>query len=485
MVYHEHFQPLVDNMKKILITCLTVIISGSAFYFSTGFHNVWWLMWIAPIPVLIYTYYERFFTALVVAYIVGLSFGLNTIVGYWSTGIPSSAFIFGMFWQSAKWTMAILISRYLMRHGTSYFSIFAYPTCLALFEWLETFTIQGTFNTIAYSQLQILPVVQLASLTGYIGISFMLSIFSSAVAYAIIFRQEKMKSYGGLSIGLVIVISSLAYGFYRIHSFQQQKSIAQIKVGLISVSRSPEKLLNPRFANDIWASYFPLMLNASLHGAEVILLPEESFAVNSESAPIYKRKFASFANQHHVKLIIGIKDYKQSGSYNATWVFDDHGQSMGEYYKRHFVPGFENDLTPGIGLLTFNINGNKSGIAICRDMDYLKPANNYGALGTQILFVPAWDFDADAEVHAAGAWMRGIENGYTLVRSARDGFLSVSTPTGEIIAKVPAMNPKGNILITVAPIYQNQSVFAKHQWWFLILLCLLLVITVIYSLTKK
>ena len=472
-------------MKKLLIAFLVILTSGSAFYFSTGFHTIWWLMWIAPIPVLIYAYYESFIPVLLVAFIAGLAFGLNIILGYWSTSIPSNAFIPAMFWQSTKWTITILLTRSLMRRNPSLLTIFAYPTIFALLEWLETFTIQGTFNTISYSQLPILPIIQIASLTGYLGITFILGLFSSSIAYAIIFRQDKIKALTGILIGLVVVIFSLGYGYYRIHLFQQEKPLAQIKIGLISVSREPQKIINPKFSNEIFSSYLPLMKNVVSNGAEVILLPEESFSVNTESAPIYQQKLASFAKQNKVKLIIGVRDFKKSGTYNSTWVYDEHGKWIGEYNKRHFVPVVENELTPGIDLLTFDIKKNKSAIAICRDMDYLKPAYDYGALGTQILFVPAWDYVADAYVHATAAWMRGIENGYTLVRAARGGFLSVSIPTGEIIAKAPAMSSQDSMLIAITPIYQNQSFFARHQWWFVIFLWLCLAIIIGYSLLNK
>jgi apolipoprotein N-acyltransferase len=272
----------------------------------------------------------------------------------------------------------------------------------------------------------------------------------------------------------LLVIISLIYGYYRLHTVAQEKQLAHIKVGLISVSRSPDKIVNPKMAAEIFSAYQPLMKSAVAQGAEVILLPEESFTVTTDSATIYKKKLAHFANQYNVKLIIGVRDHKQAGSYNSAWVFDEQGHWLGEYHKRHFVPVVESGLMPGVDLLTFQIKENKSGIAICRDMDYQKPASDYGSLGSQILFVPAWDFDVDAKVHAFGAWMRGVEYGYTLVRSARDGFLSVSAPTGQIISKVPAIDSRGTILIATAPIYQNQSYFAAHPFWFVILLWLLL-----------
>ncbi len=469
-------------MKEIAIALFVILASGCAFYFSTGFHAVWWLMWLAPIPVLVYAYSNNFSKVLLVSFVASLAFGLNSVIGYWATSIPSSAFLSAMILQSVKWTIVILVSRYLMRSTTSLMSIFAYPTCFALLEWIESFTIQGTFNTIANSQLQVLPVIQIASITGYLGITFILSLFSSSVAFAIIFWQEKKIAFLGLCLGLFVVILSLGYGYYKIDRLNQEKPLAQIKVGLISLSRAPKKVLSPESASEIFSAYLPLMTSSAAKGAEVILFPEESFAVSTETAPIYKRQLANFARQHHVKIIIGVKQHKKIGSYNSTWVFAEDGRWIGEYSKRHFVPKLEDGLTAGVDLLNFSIKENKSGVAICRDMDYLQPANDYGAVGTQILFVPAWDFDVDARVHAAGAWMRGVENGYTLVRAARGGFLSVSLPTGKIIAIESAISHQPTMLMADVPVYPNQSFYAQYQYWFVVLLWVLMMIIIIASL---
>ena len=130
----------------------------------------------------------------------------------------------------------------------------------------------------------------------------------------------------------------------------------------------------------------------------------------------------------------------------------------------------ESGFTAGTGLFSFPLKNTHAGIGICRDMDYPNPAKDYGALKTQILFVPAWDFDVDAEVHAAGAQMRGIENGYTVVRVARAGLLSVSTPTGARLAQTTDNNIQGTTLMATIPIFKHHSVYALYSYGFVILL---------------
>lgn len=73
------------------------------------------------------------------------------------------------------------------------------------------------------------------------------------------------------------------------------------------------------------------------------------------------------------------------------------------------------------------------GIAICKDMDFPTLGRRYAMLGVDTLLVPAWDFDQDALWHARMAILRGVEGGFSVVRSARQGLLTVSDRYGRIV----------------------------------------------------
>ncbi len=62
-------------------------------------------------------------------------------------------------------------------------------------------------------------------------------------------------------------------------------------------------------------------------------------------------------------------------------------------------------------------------MAICKDMDFertLRADARQGAI--RILAVPANDFVKDDWIHARMAIMRGVENGFAVVRSAFHGI---------------------------------------------------------------
>ena len=180
------------------------------------------------------------------------------------------------------------------------------------------------------------------------------------------------------------------------------------------------------------------------------------------------------ARQNEITLIVGANELQKDKCSNSVWIFNSQGSLIGTYSKQHLVPGLEDEVTPGINLLSFPLNKSNASVAICRDLDYTDPAHVYGQGDTNILFVPAWDFEVDARAHTAGAITRGIENGYTIVRTARGGYLSIISPTGQVIAEELAIEKNGNVLIAEALIWQNSSFYAKHKYSFICVLMLMM-----------
>lgn len=55
-----------------------------------------------------------------------------------------------------------------------------------------------------------------------------------------------------------------------------------------------------------------------------------------------------------------------------------------------------------------------------------------------LLLAPAWDFRVDGFWHGRIAVMRAVEDGFSLIRSARNRLLTVGDNRGRIIAEMPS-----------------------------------------------
>ena len=61
-------------------------------------------------------------------------------------------------------------------------------------------------------------------------------------------------------------------------------------------------------------------------------------------------------------------------------------------------------------------------------MGFPRLAARYGRAGVEAMLSPAWDFVSDGEDHARMAVLRGIEQGFSVIRTASQGRLTVSDP---------------------------------------------------------
>jgi len=56
----------------------------------------------------------------------------------------------------------------------------------------------------------------------------------------------------------------------------------EIKIGLVAMHGAPKKVLNISFAPKIFARYQTFIRSLVKQGAELVILPEETFSVNKD-----------------------------------------------------------------------------------------------------------------------------------------------------------------------------------------------------------
>jgi apolipoprotein N-acyltransferase len=130
------------------------------------------------------------------------------------------------------------------------------------------------------------------------------------------------------------------------------------------------------------------------------------------------------------------------------------------------LPPFESDLTPGTSLTLLPQSAAPIGVAICKDMDFIHPALDYGRRGIDLLLDPAWDFNIDAVWHGHIAIMRGVEGGYAIAHAAKDGLLTVTDDRGRILGEVKTGGAGFTSLLVDVPLRHDVTVFDRFGTWF-------------------
>ena len=113
-----------------------------------------------------------------------------------------------------------------------------------------------------------------------------------------------------------------------------------------------------------------------------------------------------------------------------------------------------------------DVPSGKWGVEICKDMDFTPLSRDYGRLGAGLMLVPAWDFVLDRFQHGHIAVMRGVEDGFSIARAARDGYLTVSDNRGRILAETRSNSSSFATLLADVPTTHDSTIYLRFGDWF-------------------
>ena len=128
------------------------------------------------------------------------------------------------------------------------------------------------------------------------------------------------------------------------------------------------------------------------------------------------------------------------------------------FAKRHLVPFVKTEFTPGHSSRWL---GDGRAMEICKDMDYSRAILGDAKYGIRLMGVPAGDFGKVAWLHARMAIMRGVENGFAIVRAANEGLLTASDAEGRLIAQKSAASSGKTVLIAAIPLEPDNTLYTR------------------------
>ncbi len=364
--------------------------------------------------------------------------------------------------QAAVGGVVFLVFR--LMHRTGIFSRapllrpFALAALWAVFEWSATLTWAGVpWGRLCLGQIEMLPILQSASVLGSYFVSFLIVLVNGLFAYAVLYgRREVLCGVLAVSVfGTNLVFGLVAGALPR-------KSTDALRVAVIQGNMDSHE----KWGSDAYyitaERYGDLTRQAAADGAELVLWPETALPYDL-GYPNSKRDFVcGLARECGVTLIVGAFYYDDTGNYyNALFLVEPDGTFHEDFYaKRHLVPfgeyvpmrnvimtlipplaelsALDNDVTPGEGTALFETAWGELGSLICFDSIYEALTLDSVREGADLMLISSndsWFYDSAAVYqHQAQAQLRAIESGRYFVRAANTGISTVISPTGELLA---------------------------------------------------
>ena len=460
-----------NKLGGVVIGLVAAGATALLLYFGDGLMPRWPLMWVAPLPVLVYALASRVgWRAGFVAFSAWLAGGLN-LLGYMRHGgTPFLGWLFAFSIEALVFALAVLLMRRLARRGSVWSAWVALPAVWVAFEYIRNLLWpHGSAACLAYSQLNFLPFLQTASLAGPWGMGFVLLLFSAGIALAIYgWGAERGRAVRVLGATSGVVAAVLIFGTVRMAIRQPGPSV---RVGLVASDAAANSgVAGPgEAAERLYRVYAQQAAGLIARGAQVVVMPENLGVVVDPDDGKVDALLQGVADRTGAMLVAGVNHRSGAVRHNEAWVFAP-GRARSSYEKEHLLPPFENIFTPGTSRTLFHgvgqAAGENWGVAICKDMDFTEPARGYGRAGVGLMLSPAWDFKVDGFWHGHIARMRAVEDGFSLVHAARDGLLYVSDDRGRVVAETPSNAAEFRTLLAEVPAGHNGTLFLLWGDWF-------------------
>jgi apolipoprotein N-acyltransferase len=407
-------------------------VSGVLMFFSMGLAGpvapgigvLWAVALLAPVPVLWFAFRaEQGWAAFLVAF-AAYALGLCNIIPAYAGVLPPLVLVLAILTPALGFALAMTVARFVMRRVAPVSAVIAFACLWTGFDYLLSLGPNGAASSPAYVQVGMPAMVQIASVFGLWGITFVAGAFAAAVA---MFAVTKDRTIAALALGVVAL--NLGYGAYRLQTAPERPTVA---IGLAA----DDALVPLRFKEDgasalkVVKAYADAGKALAQQQAGLIVFPERVAVLKPEWRGVANAELETLAHVGRAAVVMGFDDRDPPRRNVAQYYFPNGATPIG-YAKRHLVPGLESVFEPGQKSF---MTSDFTGLAVCKDMDFPASLRTEAILQPTLYAVPAWDFDHDGAWHAKLAILRGVENGFAVARAANNGLLSVSDAYGRVIA---------------------------------------------------
>lgn len=451
-----------------------VLAAAAGLLLAAGYalQPLWWAPWLAPALLIPAVSGDKRY-----AHWMGTLVGLLSILFVVRYYLSLSGIGFGLFilvlLRVLSWRLAARLIEMALRRLPPVCAVFMPPVLIAALETLTLIvSVHGAAGSLAYSQMDALPVIQLAALGGVPLIVFVVLLPGSLLGVWIARRRVRGLRVSAAAVAALFAVAGLFAGL-RLSASPTSRHVPST---LIVTDRFDGE---PKDWNTVWRVYQPqIAAHAAIGG--VTVLPEKIALLEGATISEAMQDMRASAMAARTTLVVGGETHADGVYRNRALIAAPDG-SLRAYDKQRLVPGFEARDTPGTTPLEVQVAAQTMGVAICKDMHIPSIGRDY-AQTAAFMAVPAWDFQGawgqDGWMGARMTMMRGIESGYAIARSARNGDLGLYDAYGRVIAEAPS-SEQISVVQAFLPAGQVATLYARLGDAFGWLCCLLLAAAIV------
>ncbi len=351
--------------------------------------------------------------------------------------------LFDIFWALFFGLIGLLV--FHVKKDKRYF---AFAFFIMFFEWVKSWIFTGfPWNPISLIWSSYLPVIQIVSIIGSLGLSF-LSVFVLCLPLFIILNKDFYKKKMFYFI-IFIIIFVLGFGYFRIFKYQNIEKIDK-KVRIVNLGIS----IDGKYDEQVLDDYINISNMEGSNNIDLFVWSETSVPYDLFRDDFALMKLMNFNNNNNSYLITGFNRIQPLNNNDFklfnTMVLMDKSGILDFYDKRHLVPFGEYMPLKSVlpfekftkGFVDFSM-GEEEIIFNFDDM-FIYPLICYEAIFSNLNLPKHVDLIVNISndkwfgiigkyQHLNIVKFRAVEEGVPLLRVANDGISALISPIGDFI----------------------------------------------------
>jgi apolipoprotein N-acyltransferase len=363
--------------------------------------------------------------------------------------------------------------------------VFVFPLAFTSVDWLMSLSrIINSTGSPAYSQYGSLALMQILSITGMWGITFLLMWFASTVnaLWEHGFEPRPVRGLVGVFAGVLMGV--LLFGSVRLNFFPP--SSGSVEAATITLddaisqqagsgidwlkfnqsSDAERAAARPQFEATI-DQLLARTETALRGGAKIVAWQEGAGTILEEDKQTTLDRVAALAREYDADLEVSLgvltRTTAQQFILNQSILVDHTGAVRWTYEKTYLVIPVESYIAvPGDGKLpVVDTAAGRLSTAICNDLHFPMLIWQAGANNVDILIAPYNDVIPFGQGDAVTAIFRAIENGVSLLRPAGHGTSMIVDYEGRILASQNYFTNNSGIMMTAIPIRGVTTIYSR------------------------
>lgn len=408
---------------------------------------------------------------------LAVSIGATLVVWRGMIPVPPSAYTAIAAVMGALFFLPFAVDRVMSPRIGGFTSTLVLPLAFVATDLFNTLlSPYGSWGSLAYTQFDNLPLIQMVSVTGTAGIVFLIAWFAAVVNWA--WEQRFSWKRMGFEAALFIALLSLIQLLGGVRLSLRPKTQSTVRVAGITVRQGNAarimRLLDPEpKASDLKSvraataalhdTLFQRSEREARAGARIVVWSEANGLVVKQDEPALLTRAREFAAKHKIHLFMTLATATPgSPRYeNQLVAIDPEGQIAFRYHKARPVPGdLEMGADRSIPKPIATTSGRITG-AICFDMDFPQLIHRAGRGRADILIAPSSDWREIDPMHTRMAIFRGIENGCAVVRPTDKGLSAATDCQGRVLAAADYFASADHRFVALVPTRGARTFYAS------------------------